>query len=586
MRLGERLSGFIRWPISRKLFLLGSVGVFATALAALVNAAIFSTVHTSTMNLDLLNGYMAVWIVAQVLVTAAAIPAARAGREGKWAACLFIVVQSPFIVGLLHLFGTMGNPLVAIYPAIIILWTLVLDEWIGLFGFCNLVAWMIVVGVLEAQHRLPYAPLLRQRTIDAQNDPVWFAAVFFHILVLLGFCISLCVLFQRTRRGQERRLRQTHEALERANRLIRRYVPPHLADQISTGLYVETAKPERRKLSITFTGVECFATAAEELEAEDRASMLSEYLSEMVAIADRHGGTVSHVAGDGIMIFFGAPNVTSDRDHALRAVRMALEMQDRVGAMQDMWKRYGLDRPFRIRVGINTGYASVGDFGSEGRKFFSGIGLQTNLAERIQAGCGPGKVLISHSTWALVHDEVCCTSHMEMPLNGAGQPLRVYELVPNRTALADTPSVVTPPEPAALEVPQQAPLASRPGGGSGNRIYIGATRIWTFENARFDEGSLELTVGEELVVLERKPLEVLRYLLRHAGDVVTKDELSEAVWSGRILSDTVIAKCVSRLREALRDDDQRIIKTAHGYGYRFVAEIRIGPSKSATPPAR
>lgn len=585
MGLGERLGGFIRWPTSRKLALLGSVGVFASLLATVVNAALFSTVSTTTMNLPLLNHYMSTWLVAQVLITAAVIPAARAGREGKWAACLFVMVQSPFIVGLLHLFGTMGNPLVAIYPAIIILWTLVLDEWIGLFGFCNLVGWMIAVGVLEATHRLPYAPLLRERSIDAQNDPVWFSAVFFHILVLLGFCVSLCVLFQRTRRSQETRLGLAYAALERANRLIRRYVPPHLADQISTGLYVETAKPERRKLTITFTGVECFAVAAEELEAEDLASMLSEYLSEMVAIADRHGGTVSHVAGDGIMIFFGAPNVTSDRDHALRAVRMALEMQDRVGAMQDMWKRYGLDRPFRIRVGINTGYASVGDFGSEGRKFFSGIGLQTNLAERIQAGCGPGKVLISHTTWALVHDEVGCTSHMEMPLNGAGQPLRVYELVPDGAVPATAPSTAPPPEPITPETVQQAPPASRPG-GSGNRIYIGATRIWTFENARFDEGSLELSVADELVVLERKPLEVLRYLLRHAGDVVTKDELSEAVWSGRILSDTVIAKCVSRLREALRDDDQRIIKTAHGYGYRFVAEIKIGPSKSATPPAR
>jgi len=263
MRLGERLSGFIRWPISRKLFLLGSVGVFASLLATLVNAAIFSTMDISTMDLRLLNRYMAIWIVAQALGTAAAIPAALAGREGKWAACLFIMVQSPFIVGLLHLFGTMGNPLVAIYPAIIILWTLVLDEWIGLFGFCNLVGWMIAAGVLEAEHRLPYAPILRERTIDAQNDPVWFSAVFFHILVLLGFCISLCVLFQRTRRGQESRLHLAHEALERANRLIRRYVPAHLAEQIAAGLYVETAKPERRKLTIVYIGVEGFAMTAE-----------------------------------------------------------------------------------------------------------------------------------------------------------------------------------------------------------------------------------------------------------------------------------------------------------------------------------
>jgi len=307
--------------------------------------------------------------------------------------------------------------------------------------------------------------------------------------------------------------------------------------------------------------------------------MLSEYLSEMVAIADRYGGTVSHITGDGIMIFFGAPNVTSDRDHALRAVRMAQEMQSCSESMRDMWIRYGLDRPFCIRVGINTGYASVGDFGSEGRKFFSGIGLQTNLAERIQAGCRPGKVLISHTTRVLLHDEVNCTSYMEMPLSGMSAPLRVYEIAADSGA-ASAPAGIPAIGPGAPRGMSQALLA---GSSSGNG---GTARVWTFENARFDEGSLELFVADELVVLERKPLEVLRYLLRHAGDVVTKDELIEAVWCGRILSETAIAKCVSRLREALRDVDQRIIKTAHGYGYRFVAEIRIGPANSPAPPAR
>src|ERR1700739_1944837 len=105
MSLRARLGGFFGWPLSRKLFLLGFVGMFATLLAGVVNAITFSTLRTSMMDLRLLNNYFLYWIPAQALVTAAAVPAALAGREGRWAARLFIMVQSPFIAGLLHLFG-------------------------------------------------------------------------------------------------------------------------------------------------------------------------------------------------------------------------------------------------------------------------------------------------------------------------------------------------------------------------------------------------------------------------------------------------------------------------------------------------
>lgn len=106
--------------------------------------------------------------------------------------------------------------------------------------------------------------------------------------------------------------------------------------------------------------------------------------------------------------------------------------------------------------------------------------------------------------------------------------------------------------------------------------------VWRFERCVFDESSLELRVDGSRVELERKPLEVLRHLLRHAGEVVTKDELQAAVWPGRILSDTVLTKAVSRIREELGDDGQRIIKTVHGYGYRLVAAVTVA---AANPPA-
>jgi len=567
MRLGERLGGFIGWPLSRKLFLLGFVGMFATALAVVVNAITFSNLSTSTMDLRLLNRLFEAWLPAQALITLAAVPAALAGREARWAGFLFVAVQAPFIAGLLHLFGTMGTPLVAIYPAIVILWTLVLDEGLGLFGFCNMVFWMVAIGMLEAAHRIPYAPVLLKRTLDDQSDPVWFWAVFFHILVLLVFCVSLCVLFQRTRRRQEAGLRQAHDQLERANRLIRRYVPAPLAEQIASGAYADSARPERRKLSMVSTGIEDFTAAAEALEAEDLAAALGEYLSRMVVIADAHEGTVNHVAGDRMLILFGAPRATDDHDHALRAVRMACAMQREASALRGMWSRHGLEQRLRIRIGINTGYASVGDFGSEGRKLYSGIGLQINLAERIQAECAPGQVLLSQPTWALVQEEFGSLPASEIAVKGLGGPLRVYALPPE-TEEPEPSLVATNPRLLAAGAPQ--PPEPR-----------GADRVWIFANARFDEGSLELFVAGQLMELERKPLEVLRYLLHHAGDVVSKDELLAALWPGRILSETVIAKCVSRIREVLHDEDQLIVKTVHGFGYRFAAEARIGGASAA-----
>ncbi|MBI3171579.1 MAG: winged helix-turn-helix domain-containing protein, partial [Hydrocarboniphaga effusa] len=111
-------------------------------------------------------------------------------------------------------------------------------------------------------------------------------------------------------------------------------------------------------------------------------------------------------------------------------------------------------------------------------------------------------------------------------------------------------------------------------------------RRFLFGPVVFNEQSLELTVDGRPVELDRKPLEVLRHLLLHAGEVVTKDELAEACWPGRILSDSVLAKTISRLRETLADEEQNLIRTVHGYGYRLVAPLRVETAPSALPPPR
>ncbi len=99
--------------------------------------------------------------------------------------------------------------------------------------------------------------------------------------------------------------------------------------------------------------------------------------------------------------------------------------------------------------------------------------------------------------------------------------------------------------------------------------------IWHFANAVLNERTLELRVAGALVQLERKPVELLRLLLRNANEVVTRDELLEAVWPGRIATEASLAKAVSRVRQELGDSEQTLIRTVHGYGYRLVADVRI-----------
>jgi eukaryotic-like serine/threonine-protein kinase len=109
-------------------------------------------------------------------------------------------------------------------------------------------------------------------------------------------------------------------------------------------------------------------------------------------------------------------------------------------------------------------------------------------------------------------------------------------------------------------------------------------RRFRFGNCALDTRTLELTVGGAVVRLERRPLELLLYLLTHAGEVVTKDELLDEVWEGRVVSESVLTKCVAKLRQGLGDEDQAIVRTVHGYGYRLVAEVHV--ERPATAPVR
>ncbi len=99
--------------------------------------------------------------------------------------------------------------------------------------------------------------------------------------------------------------------------------------------------------------------------------------------------------------------------------------------------------------------------------------------------------------------------------------------------------------------------------------------IWRFDRSVLDEGALDLQVNGQPVHLHRKPMLVLLHLLDRAGDLVTKDELAATCWPQRVISDTVLTTTINRLRAVLGDRDRLLIRTVHGFGYRFDCPVQI-----------
>src|SRR5262245_18260573 len=105
----------------------------------------------------------------------------------------------------------------------------------------------------------------------------------------------------------------------------------------------------------------------------------------MSRIALEHGATIDKYVGDAIMAFFGDPETKGIKEDAAACVKMAIAMQRRMRELQWEWRDSGLEKPFQLRIGINTGYCTVGNFGSDDRMDYTIISSEVNLAARLQS---------------------------------------------------------------------------------------------------------------------------------------------------------------------------------------------------------
>ncbi len=328
---------------------------------------------------------------------------------------------------------------------------LLFDRFAVLLGMLSALLMIFVSTLLTQVGVMQYAPLLSASPVTEHHLPnLWVASLGGVMLIIEIIACAILYYFLY-------RLRDREADLSRVRSLISRYVPAQVVSIIVDGRDAAIHQHERRKLTLFFSDLVGFTEIAERSELEDLSRILNEYFTAMTSIAERYDGTVDELSGDAILIFFGAPHATNDADHALRAVRMATDMQEAMVHLNNKWRAEGIEETLRVRMGIDTGVVAVGNFGSQGRMKYAVLGKHVNIAARLQASCPPGHLVISHATWLLVRDQISCTPNGEIALKGLHRPVKSYEVgIVERPAL---PSRV-PSSPLVIETSPQPVVAT------------------------------------------------------------------------------------------------------------------------------
>jgi class 3 adenylate cyclase/HAMP domain-containing protein len=228
---------------------------------------------------------------------------------------------------------------------------------------------------------------------------------------------------------REEELATKSNALEQISNQLAKYLAPQIYESLFSGGQEVKLSSRRRKLTVFFSDIAGFTETADRLESEDLTQLLNHYLTEMSRIALAHGATIDKYVGDAIVIFFGDPETRGVKEDALACVRMAIAMRERMLALETIWRDSGIENPLKCRMGINTGFCTVGNFGSEDRMDYTIIGGGVNLASRLESAATPGEILVSYETHALVRDEIRCEERGEIDVKGIAYPVATYVIL-------------------------------------------------------------------------------------------------------------------------------------------------------------
>ncbi len=209
--------------------------------------------------------------------------------------------------------------------------------------------------------------------------------------------------------------------VERLSRL-KRFLPPRLAERLVSEGTEAVLKHQRTEVTVLFADLRGFTRFAEQAEVEQVIAMLAPFHAAMGRLIFEAEGTLERFTGDGMMVFFNAPDAMPD--HSDRALQLALDMQRAARALAEQWQRSG--GPLGLAVGLARGPAAVGAVGFEGRQDYAAIGAATNLAARLCAEAGLGEVWLSASVRHAVAADFELQALAPLQLKGFVQPVQAW----------------------------------------------------------------------------------------------------------------------------------------------------------------
>lgn len=230
--------------------------------------------------------------------------------------------------------------------------------------------------------------------------------------------------------------------LEALSSKLSKYLSPQLYRSIFIGEQNVEFASKRKKLTIFFSDIAAFTETTDNLESEELTEVLNHYLTEMSAIALEYGATIDKYIGDAILLFFGDPETRGVQEDAKACVMMAIAMQRRMRQLEQEWRNRGLERPFRIRMGISTGFCTVGNFGSQDRMDYTIIGNEVNLASRLESVAEVGSILLAQETNALVRDIVLTEEQPPITVKGFLKPINTFKIVGTYDELVETGKIM------------------------------------------------------------------------------------------------------------------------------------------------
>jgi adenylate cyclase len=205
---------------------------------------------------------------------------------------------------------------------------------------------------------------------------------------------------------------------------LSKYIDKQIVEQISARADMEDPlEAAERKVTILFSDIVSFTKISESLKPTELAGFIREYLSAMTDIVFAHGGTIDKYIGDAVMALFGAPVTTENASEC--AVRTALAMKERIAAFSVP----GQKAPLRVRVGINTGVAVVGNLGSDRRMEYSALGDAVNVASRLETFARPNEIVVDDRTYAETKDKFVYEQIGDIDVKNRAQPVPVYKVI-------------------------------------------------------------------------------------------------------------------------------------------------------------